>query len=179
MLWETDVFWVIHDNRVRINEMICLFTALCAHGTSIQRRSTSLCSSLAPSRVRRSSPHAAPTAATGSSSQRAAKMAPSRSGTETSVWVLKHKRMPAAANVQWIVNIGCLFSYGLKYRVMRLRSQAREVRGRQIAKPKEFKMLLSKLEVAQSEVLMWSNIWSDVDTGGKPAHVMTPLEPLP
>lgn len=62
--------------------------------------------------------------------------------------------MPAAGNVQWIVNIGCLFSYGLKYRVMRLRSQAREIRGQQIAKPKEFKMLLSKLEVAQSEVLM-------------------------
>lgn len=102
---------------------LCLSTALCAHGTWTRRRSTSLCSNHAPSRGRRSYPHAAPTAVMGSSLQQAAKMVPSRSGTETSVWVLKHTHIPTTTmsnNV--VVNMGCLFCYGLGYRVMRLRS---------------------------------------------------------
>ena len=81
---------MIHEGRVRLNYILHLSTALYAHGTWTRRRSTSLCSNRALSRGRRSSPHAAPTVAMGSSLQQAARMAPSRSGTETSAWVFKH-----------------------------------------------------------------------------------------
>lgn len=143
MCWGKDVLWLSN---------FCVSTAPCAHGTWLQRRSTSLCLNLAHSRGRRSSPHAAPTAGMGSLLPLAARTAPSRSGTETSAWVLKPQ------NVQWVVNSGCLFCYGVRYRVMTLGSSGHRPESSEFNKSPTlrriqntwFKVCISKPGVAEN-----------------------------
>lgn len=116
--------------------ILCLSTALCGLGTWNRKRSTSLCSNPARSRGRRWRPHAAPTAEMGSSLQLAAKTVPSRSGTETSAWVLKHTHIP---NITTCIQCGCkhrvsvlLWPWVQSHEPQVIWSQAREVRGQQV-----------------------------------------------
>lgn len=157
MFWGTDILWLICDSWVRINSILSVHSTVRTWDLNSDKKHKSV---FKPRSVQ--GKKVTPTCCTYSRDGKLV-AAGCQDGT-IQIWdrnlsvSLKTYTHTNHHNVQWVVNIGCLFCYGLGYRVMRLGSSGHRPEKSEFNKSGTqwrvqnawLKMHLSKLEVLEN-----------------------------